>query len=265
LLDSATTVPPAGAALGSVTVPVAGPPPGTLVGLTVNEDSVGAGGGVASGFTVSSADNVTPPPVTEMVTTVVCATDLARIWMAPLVVPAGIVTLLDRNGSTVELLLLTWRNWSKEALAAIATVPWTEPLAPVVVAGNSVSELGFGEGITVSCDRTLLAFHVAVIVTVVLAVTSLVAMANEAEGLPAGTVTVAGGRTAAELLDRLTTAPAAGACPLSMRIALCGTPPLVVDGVRISEFNDGGRTVSWTDAEDAPRLAVTVTTVDAVT
>jgi len=265
LLDSATIVPPAGAALGSVTVPVAGVPPATLVGLSTNEDSVGAGGGVLSGFTVKSADSVTPPPVTEMVTTVVCATDLGRIWMAPLVVPAGIVTLLERNGSTVVLLLLTRRNWSKDALEPIETVPWTEPLAPVVVAGKSVSEVGFGAGITMSCERTVLAFHVAVMVTVVLVVTSLVAMANEADGLPPGTVTLAGGRTAAELLDRLTTAPAAGACPFSIRIALSGTPPLVVVGVRISEFNDGGRTVSWTDAEDAPRLAVTVTTVDAVT
>lgn len=110
LLDSATIVPPAGAALGTVTVPVAGFPPGTLVGLTVNADSVGAGGGVPSGFTVRSAASVTPPPVTEIVTTVVWDTDLGRIWMAPLVLPAGIVTLLERKGSTAVLLLVTCRD-----------------------------------------------------------------------------------------------------------------------------------------------------------
>ena len=93
----------------------------------------------------------------------------------------------------------------------IETEPWTEPLAPVVVAGKSVSDVGFGAGITVTCDCTLLPFQLAVIVTGVLVVTSLVGMANEAEGLPAATVTVAGGFTAGELLDRLTTAPAAGA------------------------------------------------------
>lgn len=71
--------------------------------------------------------------------------------------------------------------------------------------------MGFGAGITVTCDCTLLLFQLAVIVTGVLVVTSLVGMANDAEGLPAATVTVAGGLTAGELLDRLTTAPAAGA------------------------------------------------------
>lgn len=109
LLESATLVPPAGAALGSVTVPVAGFPPGTLVGLTVNEDSAGPGGGVPSGFTVKSAERVTPPPVTEIVTTVVWETDLGRIWMAPLVLPAGIATLLERKGSTAALLFRTCR------------------------------------------------------------------------------------------------------------------------------------------------------------
>ena len=97
------------------------------------------------------------------------------------------------------------------ALAAIETVPWTEPLAPVVVVGKSVSEVGFGAGITVTCDCTLLPFQLAVIVTGVLAVTSLVGIATEADELPADTLTVAGGLTAGELLDRLTTAPAAGA------------------------------------------------------
>jgi len=62
--------------------------------------------------------------------------------------------------------------------------------------------VGFGAGITVTCDCTVLLFQLAVIVTGVLVVTSLVGMANDAEGLPAATVTVAGGLTAGELLDR---------------------------------------------------------------
>lgn len=77
--------------------------------------------------------------------------------------------------------------------------------------GKSVSDVGVGAGITVTCDCTLPPFQLAVIVTSVLVVTLLVGIANEAEGLPAGTVTVVGGRTAGELLDRLTAAPAAGA------------------------------------------------------
>jgi len=107
LLARLTDVPPAGAALGSVTVPVAGLPPTTLVGLTVNEERVGGGGGVPDGFTVRLAETVTPPPVTEMVTTVGTETTAGRIWIRPLVLPAGTVTLFDRNGNTVGLLLLT--------------------------------------------------------------------------------------------------------------------------------------------------------------
>jgi hypothetical protein len=60
LLESATCAPPAGAGLLSVTVPVEDcTPPITLVGFSVSEESVGAGGGAL--VTVSVADLLTPP------------------------------------------------------------------------------------------------------------------------------------------------------------------------------------------------------------
>jgi hypothetical protein len=60
LLESATIAPPAGAAALSVTVPVEDcTPPTTLVGFSVSDERVGAGG--AAGVTVSEADLVTPP------------------------------------------------------------------------------------------------------------------------------------------------------------------------------------------------------------
>jgi hypothetical protein len=59
LLESVTCAPPVGAGPLSVTVPVEEFPPVTLVGLSVNEESVGAGGG--AGVTVSVADLVAPP------------------------------------------------------------------------------------------------------------------------------------------------------------------------------------------------------------
>ena len=96
MLDKLTTAPPAGAALGSVTVPVADAPPTTLVGLTLNADSVaaGGGGGAASGVTVNVADFVTPPPVTEIVTTVCVVTCVVNTLKPPAVTPAGTMTLL---------------------------------------------------------------------------------------------------------------------------------------------------------------------------
>jgi hypothetical protein len=181
LLPMATTVPPAGAALGSVTVPVAGFPPTTLRGLTVKEESDGGGGGVPTGFTVKSAERVTPAPVTEIVTTVGWETAAGMIRMNPLVSRAEIRTMLDRYGKTAGLLLVTRRYWSKVSGDAMVTVPSLVSLPPMIVAGYSVSDVGVGAGITVICDCVLTPFQLAVIVAGVRVVTSLTCMLNEVE------------------------------------------------------------------------------------
>ena len=54
LLERVTCAPPAGAGAFSVTVPVEGLPPVTLVGLTVSDEAIG-------GITVSDAVRVAPP------------------------------------------------------------------------------------------------------------------------------------------------------------------------------------------------------------
>ena len=59
-LESATVSPPEGAVAVSLTVPVAGDPAVTEVGLIVKDERV-AGGGGAGGLTVSAAVRVTPP------------------------------------------------------------------------------------------------------------------------------------------------------------------------------------------------------------
>src|SRR6266404_6889584 len=65
LLESATCAPPAGAGPLNVTVPVEDcRPPITLVGFSVREESVGAGGGAA--VTGGAAGLVTPPSAAEM-------------------------------------------------------------------------------------------------------------------------------------------------------------------------------------------------------
>ena len=142
-------------------MPVAGVPPVTLVGLTLNEESVAGGGAVADGVTVRSANCVTPPPVTEILTTVVADTAAGRIMMKPLVLPAGTTTPFDSVGSTAPLLLVTLSTWSKPAAVAMVTVPLTEPCPPTVAAGESVRDVGAGPGTTVTCDCTVAPFHVA--------------------------------------------------------------------------------------------------------
>src|SRR5215510_9607601 len=68
LLDRATTAPPVGAALVSVTVPCDVLPPVTLVGFSVSEDKLAGGGGGGTGVTLSVAVRVTLLKVAEIVT-----------------------------------------------------------------------------------------------------------------------------------------------------------------------------------------------------
>lgn len=147
LLPRLTTVPPAGAALDSLTVPVADVPPLTLVGLTVNDESDGA---VAPlGLTVSVADRVTPPPVAEIVTAVGAFTVPVVIWKLTPVIPAETATLAGTL-ATAGLLLVSAKNSSYPADAATFIVP-IDPF--VVDEGFSVTDVGWrcGCSVTVVC------------------------------------------------------------------------------------------------------------------
>jgi hypothetical protein len=106
-LKTDMTTPPGGAGAGTVIVPIAELPALTVPGLTVKADNVGGGGGVPGGFTVRSADTVTPPPVTKTVTTVGTGTADGMSCTPARVLNAGTTVEEERNGSTVELLLLT--------------------------------------------------------------------------------------------------------------------------------------------------------------
>jgi hypothetical protein len=95
--DADPVLPPAGAAPLSVTLPWVDEPPVTVDGLTDSPDSVtvgGGGGDVESGFTVSGADCVTPPPLTEIVTIVCVVTCEVKMLKPPAVVPLGTTTAL---------------------------------------------------------------------------------------------------------------------------------------------------------------------------
>jgi hypothetical protein len=64
--------------------------------------------GATAGFSVNVADRVTPPPETEIVTGVCTLTGWVVMMIPPVVLPAGIVTELERN-ATAGLLLVTWK------------------------------------------------------------------------------------------------------------------------------------------------------------
>lgn len=95
--------------------------------------------------------------------------------------------------------------------------------------------------------------------------TPLVDTGKKVEKSPAATVTVCGGLTAMESLDRLTTAPPAGAWPCSITIAPACAPPLMVLGETDTDCSEGGSTVSWRVAVLPLSVAASVTGVAAVT
>src|SRR3954453_3864441 len=76
---------------------------------------------------------------------------------------------------------------------------------------------------------------------------------------------VAGTLTAGEVLERLTTAPPAGAGPCRSTQAMAGEPPLSATGVARMSFITVGSTVNWPEVEAPLIVAVIVTGVGAVT
>jgi hypothetical protein len=101
LLPKVMCTPTAGAGPPSVTVPVDGVPPTTVFG---DADMLVSGGSV--GYTVNTCDNVTPPPVTAMVTAVASDTAVVVMLKKPVPLPADNVAVLG-TAATAGLLLVT--------------------------------------------------------------------------------------------------------------------------------------------------------------
>ena len=102
LLERFTTAPPLGAGALRVTVPIESSPPFTLVGFSVTEERLPAGGG---GVTVSVAVRVTPLYVPETGTLLVAVTETVVTVNVAVVAPAATVTLAGTVATAVLPLL----------------------------------------------------------------------------------------------------------------------------------------------------------------
>jgi len=99
----------------------------------------------------------------------------------------------------------------------------------------------------------------------VLAETWFVGIEIETDEVPAGIVASAGGMAAVESLLKSTTAPPAGAWPLSIAIAPTCAPPLTVPAFIVIDLSEGGNTLNCKVAVPELSVAVKVTGVGEVT
>ena len=98
-----------------------------------------------------------------------------------------------------------------------------------------------------------------------MAETWFVGIEIETDEAPAGMVASAGGMAAGESLLKSTTAPPAGAWPLSIAIAPACAPPLIVPAFIEMDLSDGGNTLNCKVAVPELSVAVIVTGVGEVT
>jgi hypothetical protein len=233
LLVRVTTAPLAGAGVLNVTVAVEVFPPVTEVGLRVTELSTAA-------LTVSVAVFATPR-FPEIVTEVLLATGLVVIVNVAVVAFAATVTVAGTCAAAVLLLDRVTAAPPAGADPVRVTVP-VEVVPPVTEVGLRVTVLS-AAAVTVRA-AVFVTPRFPEIVTEALLATGLVVMVNVAVVAFAATVTLAGTCAAAVLLlDRVTTAPPAGAGPFSVTVPVDEMPPTTEVGLRETVLNAAAATV----------------------
>lgn len=250
-----TVVPPVGAGSPRVTVPVDELLPTTEVGETVNPDKTG-------GVSVSVAVRDPVPNLAVIVVAVTVETDVVGMENVAEVAPAATVTLAGR----VRLEELEDRLTVDPPVGAgpfSETVPVAD-VPPTMEVGVTV-RLDKDAPLIVKAALWVTAPKVPEIVAVVVAPTALVVTVNEADVVPAATVTEAGNVALVLLDDRLTVVPIAGAGPLRITVPIEGAPPTTDVGERVRLVNTGGVTVMVAVRVVVFSLAEIVAAVDAET
>jgi hypothetical protein len=227
-LDRVTTAPPAGAAPSKVTVPVEDDPPVTLAGLSDMLDR-------AAGLIVRVAVCESPKsPV--IVTETTAPTALVFTAKLAVVAPAATVTLAATVASALSLDRVTTAPSAGAALLRV-TVPVEED-PPVTLAGATETLESTGGLIAkaVVCGPLKLAVMVAEVVVP----TAVVLTVKFAVASPAATITLAATVAAALSLDRVTTAPPAGAGPFRVTVPVEEDPPVRLAGLTETEVSTAG-------------------------
>jgi len=235
LLDvSATVVPPVGAMLLKVTVPVELSPPVTEVGLRETPVKVGA-------VTVKLAVCDWPFNVAVTVAVAFAATALVATVNVPVVAPAAIVAV----AGTVAPALLEANVIERPPAGAallIVRVP-VEDTPPATVVGLSATAVSVG-AVMDSAALELEPFDEAVMFAVAFAPTATVVTLKVPVVAPAAIVAVAGTVAAALSEARLTLSPPVGAALLIVIVPVEPLPPTKPVGFRLTPVTFGPVTPS---------------------
>ena len=235
LLESVTTVPPAGAGPPSVTVPVEPPDPTAVVGLNARPESPPAG-------STSRIFVCIELRVAMIVTGVFDATPVVVIVNVALLAPCGMVTDAGTE-ATAGLVLprctIAPPGPGTKPMPPNVTVPviWPPPWTVGALSASVPSTSVGSDGRTCTyqaCDEPP---YVPMTVAVTCRGPSVVEPVNVAVVCPAGTVTVAG--TVMRLgywLTRSTTAPPAGAAACSVTVPVIVWLPPASSGLMTSDF-----------------------------
>jgi len=184
--------------------------------------------------TVRVAVLVTVPALAVIVTGVDVATTLLPIANVAVAAPCATVMLTGTVATAVLLLDSDTTNPPDGAAAVSVTVP-CDPFPPTTDVGlteTADSAAGGGTGTTVNVAVRVVVPLLAVIVTGVDVVTTLVPIANVAVVEPCATVTLAGRvATAVLLLESDTANPPAAAAAVSVTVPCDPLPPTTADGL----------------------------------
>jgi hypothetical protein len=179
--------------------------------------------------------------VAEIVTEVDVVTVLVVTVKVALVAPAATVTLAGTVATEVRLLERVTTVPPVGAGPDSVTAP-VEGAGPLTVVGFRVKALSVG-AVTVKV-AVLVVLRVAVMVGEALVATGLVVTVKVAVVAFAATVTLDGTLAAVVLLlDRVTTAPPAGAGPFNVTVPVDGVPPTTDVGLRLTELSVAAVTV----------------------
>jgi hypothetical protein len=184
---------------------------------------------------VSVAFFVMPPREAAIVTTVFLETDVVVTLNVADLAPEGMINF-DGTLACNDWLLVSVITTPAAGAGPVSVTFPTAVEPPETVDGSRVSDVS-AAGWTVTFTVFVTPEKLAVILPIVVAPTGAVETEKLTDVAFAGTVTTGGTEAAEVALERLTLAPIAGAGPVRLTVPVIDCPPVILDGLTLTEFS----------------------------